>query len=153
MTASYQVNGILETVGPTLEFINDTNRDGLVMTDVRVAPLSTGGISRELSLPQMTLRRHEIIFVAFELPESREGLHLMQRREYIIMYTPVAVVRAGVHLPAETLTNDFLTSTTGDLLPVSDAQIHLFTTPSLPFSTQADLLMIGRGGIQFFHDA
>lgn len=151
LTPSYQFAGNLEVIGSLIEFLNDSSRDGLVLTDVHIAPLTPGGTLKDLARSSITVRRDEIVFISF--PDLQPEVRTLQRKEYYIAYTPVAVVKCAFHLLAETITTDFVTSMTGDLLPISEVHVFLFTPSRLPFQDRADLMLIGKRHIQFYHSA
>lgn len=153
LTPTHILVGQLETVGPPLEFLNDPLRDGLILKNARVAPLNPDLPLKDMTLPQVTLRRQEIIMLMLTDPESQSQINIMHREEALIVYTPLTVVRANFHLPAEARITDFLSSVSGELQPVSDVNLFLLFSPPLPFPEQSALSLIGRQYIQFYHEA
>jgi hypothetical protein len=151
LTRSFQFNGRLETVGNPLDFLNDPTRDGLALHQAHIAPLTPGGPIRGLARPQVSVRRREVVFLHYTEPEAREAIRLLARGEPLIAYTPLAVLRGTFHLPAEALLSDFLASTTGSFLPVTQAQLFFLQNLPSPFPSECELLMVGRRYIQVYH--
>lgn len=153
LTLSFHFTGYLETVGPPTEFLDAEHRDGLVLYDARLAPLTPGGMVKGLSQPQVTIRRREIVLLHLADAESQATIRTLPRRELLIAYTPLAVVRGAFHLPTEAAMTDFLSTTPGELLPVRDVLLFLLSPPPLTFPDRADLMLVGRRHIQFYHRA
>jgi hypothetical protein len=151
LTPSYQFTGTLEIIGSLIEYLNDASRDGLVLMDAHIAPLTPGGTLKDLARPSVTVRRGEIVLIGF--PDLQPEVRTLQRREYYIAYTPVGVVKSAFHLLAETRATDFLSTMTGELLPISEVDVFLFTPSRLPFQERADLMIIGKRYIQLYHSA
>jgi len=153
LTLSFHFTGYLETIGSPTEFLESSDRDGLILYDARLAPLTPGGMVKGLSQPQVTIRRQEIVLLHLADAESQATIRTLPRQELLIAYTPLAVVRGGFHLPTEALTTDFLSSTSGELLPVRDALLFMLSPPPLTFPDRAGLILVGRRHIQFYHRA
>jgi len=151
LTQSFQFNGRLETVGNPLDFLNDPTRDALILRQAYIAPLTPGGPIRGLARPQVSVRRQEVLFLYYAGSEAREAIRLLARREPLIAYTPLAVLRGTFHLPAEALLGDFLASTTGSFLPITHAQLFFLQRLPSPFPSECELLMVGRQYIQLYH--
>jgi len=151
LTPSFHLNGSLEVVGGPLDFLNDSRRDALVLTDVHLTPLTPGSPMRSMTRPQLVLRRQEVALLCFADPDVRADIRLLVRAESLIIYTPLAVLRGSMHVPAEVAMNDVLSSTPGDFLAVTDA--HLFPLRELPapWPTQSGLVIVGRPYVQLYH--
>jgi hypothetical protein len=70
-----------------------------------------------------------------------------------MIYTPIAVCRGHFPMPSEAKIGDFLGVVPGDLLPIVDAHIFPFVELSAPFVREAELLLIGRSHLLFYHPA
>jgi hypothetical protein len=70
-----------------------------------------------------------------------------------MIYTPIAVCRGHFPMPSEARIGDFLSVVPGDLLPVRDVRIFPFVELSAPFTLEAELLLIGRSHLLFYHPA
>jgi hypothetical protein len=153
LTVHFQFSGQIETVGPVANFINDPTRDCFSLYDVRMAHLTPGSPLKTISRPHVVVRKPHIVLLYFTSAEIRTSIRTLTRRELLVAYTPVAVCRGYFHMPAEANVRDFLGVTPGDLLPVSEAHIFPMIELPAPFPAQADLVMVGRPHLQFYHAA
>jgi hypothetical protein len=71
----------------------------------------------------------------------------------MMIYTPIAVCRGYLPMPAEARIGDFLGVVPGELLPVIDARIFPFVELPAPFPLEADLMLMGRSHWLFYHPA
>jgi len=153
LTRSFQFNGQLEVVGNPLDFLNDPNRDALSLRQAYIIPITPGGPIRGLARPQISVRRSEVVLLHFADQEAREEMHLLARKELLIAYTPLLVLRGIFHLPAEAPLSDFLASMSSAFLPVTRATLFLLVELPSPFPQECDLLLIGQRYIQLYHIA
>jgi hypothetical protein len=151
LTPTLQVAGRLEFFGPPLVYLNDPERDGVTVQDARVAALTPTGPFKGLMRSLVTIRRQEIVLLYFLDPAVKEKISLLVHSEHLVSYTRLAIVRGAFHMPVEALLEDFLATTAGDLLAISDAQVYFLISPPMPFLDRCDLLMVGRGHIQMYH--
>lgn len=153
LTASFQFSGQLEVVGALLNYINDPNRDSLSLYDAHLTPLMPGGPLKGFSRPHVVVRRPHIVFLYFVSAETRAALKLLVRQELLVAYTPVAVCRGYFHMSAEANVRDFLDSTQGSLVAVTEARLFPLVEFPVPFPLEAELLMVGRTQVQSYHPA
>ncbi len=153
LTPSLQIAGHLEIIGTPLTFLSDPGRDGMVLHDVRVVPLASGGPFKGLTQPLVTIRRQEIMLLYFSDPEARAAVQTLARKEQIIAYTSLAILRGAFHMPAESLITNFLATTSGDFLPLTEARVFLLTPLPVPYPDRCELLLVGRKYIQMYHPA
>jgi len=153
LTAHFQFSGQLETVGPVENFINDPARESLSLYDVHLAPLTPGSPLKAISRPHIVILKPQIVLFYLVSAETRASIRTFARRELLVAYTPVAVCRGYFHMPAEANARDFLGVVAGDLLPVTEAHIFPFTKLPILFTTEAELVMLGRSHVLFYHTA
>jgi hypothetical protein len=153
LTAHFQLSGQVETVGSVDTFINDPARDCFVLHDVRLAPLASGSPLKPLSRPHAVICRSEIALLHFTSAETQAAIRTLQRRELLVAYTPVAVCRGYFHMPTEANVNTFLGVTSGSLLPITEAYVFPLIELPDPFPAEADMLLVGRTHLRFYHPA
>ena len=153
LTRDFHFSGQIEAVGPVSNFVEDTTRDSLPLYDARLTPLNPASPLKTMARPQVVVRKSQIALLYFASAETRASIRTLARRQLLVAYTPVSVCRGYFHLPTEADVRDFLSVVRGDLLPVTDA--HIFPLIELPasFPARADLLMVGRPHLQFYHTA
>ncbi len=153
LTTHFQFSGQLETVGPMGNYINDPSRQSLSFYDVNLSPLTPGSPLKGISRPHVVILKPQIVLLYPESEKARTSVSLFARREPLMIYTPVAVCRGYFPMPAEGKIGDFLGIVPGDLLPILDAQIFPFIDLPAPFTRQAELVLIGRSHMLFYHSA
>lgn len=151
LTPTMQIEGQVEIVGAPLAFLNAEERDGLILHQAHILPLPTGGRLREWTQSSLTLRRQEIVLLYLTDPAVQASVQTLTRRETYICYTPLAVLRADFHMPAEALRFDFLASLSGALIPATNVQVFMLTPTPRPFPDRCDLLLVGRPHILMYH--
>lgn len=151
ITRFFQFSGQLEVVGNPLDFLNDRTRDALVLRQAYIAPLTPGGPIRGLARRQVSVRKQEVVFLYYTDAEAREAIRLMTRKELLIAYTPLAVLKGVFHLPAEARLSDFLAAMSDLFLPLSRAELFFLQELPSPFPTRCELLLVGRQYIQVYH--
>jgi len=153
LTTSFQFSGQLETIGALLGYINDANRDSFSLSDAYLTPLTPGAPMKGISRPQLTIRRPQIAFLYFASPESRAAVRMLVQKHALVVYTPVAVCRGYVHMPAEARLRDFMDVVTDEMFTISEARIFPLIELPAPFPLEADLLFVGRFQVQCYHPA
>ncbi len=151
LTTHFQFSGQLETVGPLGTYINDPARESLSLYDVHISPLTPGSPLKGLARPHVVILRSQIMIMLLASEKSRESITTFARREMLTIYTPIAVCRGRFPLPAEARISDFLGVIPGDLLTLMDVQTFPFVNLPTPFPTQAEMLLIGRSAMLFYH--
>ena len=151
LTTNFQFNGQLETVGPAGNYINDPARQSLSLYDVHLSPLTPGSPLRGISRPHVVILKSQIVLFYLASEEARASVSTFARHEPLMIYTPVAVCRGHFPMPSEARIGDLLSVVPGDLLPLLDARIFPFTELPAPFTLEAELLLIGRSQLLFYH--
>jgi len=151
VTPRFQINGQLETVGTTFTFINDAKRESLPLYEVTITPLRANGPLASFTRPHIILRRSEIVLLYFTSAETRSEIHTLRRRELLVVYTPPAVCRGYFHMADEAQLSDFIEDTVGTLLPITEVQIFSLDEFPTSFPAEAELLLIGRSYLEFYH--
>ena len=151
LTTDFQFNGQLETVGPAGNFVNDPARESLSLYEVQIAPLRAGSPLKTFSRPHVVVLKSKVILLHFVSAEARDSISTFARSEVLMAYTPLAVCRGHFHLPAEASIRDFLSVVPSDLLVISNAHTFPFVELPLAFPTEAELVLLGRSHLQFYH--
>jgi hypothetical protein len=153
LTCHFQFSGQMEAVGPVLSFVNDSARESLPLYDVRLTPLTPGSPLMGLSRPHVVVRKPQVVLAYFASAETRASIHTLARTEPLVAYTPVAVCRGEFHMPAEARIGDFVESTQGELLAVTNARIFPLIEFPAPFPTDVELVLVGRSQLLSYHPA
>jgi hypothetical protein len=153
LTTRFQFSGQVETVGPVANFIDDPTRDSLSLYDTRLASLTPGTPLKAISRPHVVVLKSQIVLLYFTSAETRASIRTLTRRELLVAYTPLAVCRGYFHMSSEADVRDFLSLARGDLLPITQAHIFPLVELPEPFPAEAELVMVGRSHLHFYHTA
>jgi hypothetical protein len=151
VTPTLQLAGRFEFFGTPLVYLNDDARDGIVLRDTRVGALDPGAPFKSLNRPQVTVRRSEIVLLYLIDPEIKAKASLLKREERLVTYTPLAILQGNFHMPVESQVEDFLSTTTGEFLPMTEARVFPLVTLPMDFPEHCDMLMMSRHFIQIYH--
>jgi hypothetical protein len=151
LTPTLQLAGRFEFFGPLLFYLNDADRDGVVIQNARIAALDPSAPLRMLNRPSVTIRRSEIALLHLADPEILAKASLLKREERLVAYTPLAILQGDFHMLVESQLEDFLSTTTGQFLPLTDAQVFPLVSLPMSFPERCDLLMVSRRFIQIYH--
>ena len=153
LTTNFRFSGQLETVGDVSTFINDGVRDSLSLYDAHLTPLTPGSPMKGLQRPHVVVRRPQVVFLHFTSAETRSSFRILQRKELLVAYTPVAVCRGYFHMSAEARMRDFIDVVLEQLIPVTEARIFPLVEFPASFPLETDMIMIGRSQLQSYHPA
>ena len=153
LTVDFQFSGQLETVGNVPTFINDAVRDSLSLYDAHLTPLTPGSPMKGFQRPHIVVRRPQIVFLHFDSAETRTSFQVLQHKELLVAYTPVAVCRGYFHMSAEARVRDFIDVVHEQLIPVTEARIFPLVELPAPFPAETEMIMIGRSQLQSYHPA
>jgi len=151
ITPCFQITGHLETIGMPFSFVNDAGRGSFSIYDAHLSPLARGGLLKSFPRPHVVIRRSEIVLLHFASAETRASIRMLRRKELLVAYTPVAVCRGYFHMADDANLNDFLDDITVTLLPITETKVFPLVELPAPFSTEADLLLVGLSHLQFYH--
>lgn len=151
LTSTFQLAGRFEFFGPPLIYLNDPERDGIVLTDARIAALDPNVPFKGLNRPVATIRRSQVALLHLVDPEIQAKANLLRREERLVTYTPMAILQGDYHMSVESQVEDFLSTTSGEFLPLTDARVFPLVSLPMPFPQHCDLLLVARPFIQMYH--
>jgi hypothetical protein len=151
LTINFQFSGQLEVLGDISTYINDARRDSLSLHDAYLNPLTPGTPIKGFKRPFVIVRRPQIVFMYLNSPETQSSVQLLQRKELLVAYTPIAVCQGYFHMSAEARVADFVDAVQHNFVPVTQARIFPLIELPAPFPTEADLILIGRSQLQSYH--
>lgn len=153
LTADFQLSGQFETKGAMLIFLNDPGRSSFSLYDARLTSLDPANPLKELTRPHIVIRKPQIALLYFTEDESRSSIRLLRRRELMVAYTPMAVCKGYLHMADEASVSDLLDVAQGDLVPMTDVQVFPLIELPTPFPAEAELMLVGRSQLRFYHPA
>lgn len=151
LTAMFSLQGTYAPVGRMLDALNREGTVSFVMSDVSLTPLAPGASLRTISVPALTLNKHEILFFAFEEGTALEEMTLRKRVERAILYVPHFVIRGGFHLGTEDRFHDVLDAWRGQFQPITSATLYPLDEIRGTIRKSHELIIVNTGAIQLYH--
>jgi len=147
----FQCAGQMEPVGPLLDYLNKGNRSTFPLFDAKLVLIESAGPLTAISRPEIVVSAQELGLIFFLDADYCRQVQVLRQFDRIIAYTPHAVLRGNFHRGAETRLRDLLDMMGGAFLAMTE--VSIFATTALPaaFPQRAELLIVNRSHIQFYH--
>jgi hypothetical protein len=148
-----EYEGDLEPIGPVMDFLNASTRSTFSLHSARVVPIGSDERFKGITRAEIIVDKSEFGILCSDDPEFGSKVQMLRFADSVIAYTPHAIVRGQFHRGAETRLPDLFDAMQGDFMPVTDAS--LFPTTDLPASlpSHADLIILNRQFVRFYHSA
>jgi len=150
LTTQFQIQGIMEPIGPIMDYLNDANRQFLSFLDA-TASLLTPGPMGQITRTQMVFPKSDLVAIFIDDAKARSSIQLLKRIERAFIYLPSLVCRAEMHMGADSRWQDALSLTPGDFFGVTAVMAFPLSPLPGPFPQQADLLILSRLHVRMLH--
>jgi hypothetical protein len=149
-TPQFLLAGTLEPVGSLMPYLNNADRNNLLLKQVSATPIET-----TLSLPTFTadelwIPRKELIAVRFMDTLSPDTMPLLSHKEKIRVFLPHIVVQGTFSRGADTKMHEIFDVISGDWVACVDAQIYPLYPTKCQISRDAPRMLIIKRYIQFY---
>jgi len=152
ITTGFHVKGLVEPVGPWLEFMNNRERHTLTVLNANASPL--GGKNSHLpEHPQVYLSRHDVCAVILSDPAARAAMTILKHAEPAIAHVGPLICRCEFHMGAESHLNTFFDDLAGDFFVATHVELYVSATPSNPLPHRAEMMLINRRQVRLFYSA
>ncbi len=150
-TATRKFEGIFHPMGALFEDINDPEKGDFYLTEVTFSPLSPGSRFGLISMPEVVVRKHNVIFFYFRDKSAHEKLRLLTRTERIAVYTETFALQGDFHLGAEQKYRDMFDTMRGDFQPMTDVTLFPLLQTQVPLVREHDMILINTQNMYFYH--
>jgi hypothetical protein len=150
LTLGYHIQGILEPIGPIVNYLNDVNRQYVPFLDATVNSLTPGPLGK-VTRPQLIIPKTDLVAMYLDDATARASVQHMKRIERYIAYLPSLVCRGEFHLGTDTRWQDVLSLLVADFFGVTAVTAFPLVTLPGPFPQQADLLILNRAHVRMLH--
>jgi len=150
LTTSFHIQGVMEPIGPIINYLNDVNRQHIPFFDATVSSLTPGPMGQILR-SQLVVPKTDIVAIFLDSAEAQSSIQLMKRVERCIAYMPSLVCRAEFHMGTDTRWQDMFSLLAGDFFAVTSATIFPLVALPGPFPQQANSLIVSRLHVQMLH--
>ena len=150
LTPAYLIQGILEPIGPIINYLNDVNRQYIPFLDATVNSLTPGPLGK-VTRPQLIIPKTDLVAMYLDDANAQASVQHMKRVERYIAYLPSLVCRGEFHLGTDTRWQDILSLLVADFFGVTAVTAFPLVTLPGPFPQQADLLILNRTHVRMLH--
>jgi hypothetical protein len=150
LTTAYHIQGILEPIGPIINYLNDVNRQYIPFLDATVNSLTPGPLGK-VTRPQLIIPKTDLVAMYLDDATARASVQHMKRVERYIAYLPSLVCRGEFHLGTDTRWQDTLSLLVGDFFGITAVTAFPLVALPGPFPQQADLLILNRAHVRMLH--
>jgi len=150
-THSRHFIGTFEPLGALLDDINDPNRGDFYLTQATFTPLDPASPFKPVSMPEVVVRKHDVIFLFFKDKSAHTTFRLLTRTEQVIVYTTLFAAKGEFHLGAEQRVRDMFDTMRGDYQAMTDVTIFPLIPTRVAMPREVDLILINTKNILFYH--
>jgi hypothetical protein len=150
-TATRVFEGVYQPMGALLSDINDPDKGDFYLADATFTSLAQGSKFPPVSVPEVVVRKHDVIFFYFEDESADEQFRLLAREEEVVVYTAAFALRGSFHLGAEQRVRDMFDTMRGDFQPMTGVTIFPLVQPRTAISRECRMILINVKNIQLYH--
>ncbi len=150
VTTAFHIQGIMEPIGPVLDYLNDASRQHVPFHDATVSPLTPGPMGQVVR-PQILFSKSDIVALYLDDAGGRSAVSLLRRVERGIVYLPSLVCRCELHMGVDTRWQDMLSLMPGDFFGITAVSAFPLIALPGPFPQQAELLILNRKHVRMMH--
>ena len=150
LTTAFHIQGMMEPIGPVINYLNDVNRQHIPFLEATVSPLTPGPMGK-IVRSELVVPKTDIVAIYLDSTEAQSSIQLLKRIERCIAYMPSLVCRAEFHLGADTRWQDMFSLMAGDFMAVTAATVFPRITLPGPFPPQANMMILSRLHVQMLH--
>ena len=152
ITASFQITGQIEPIGPWLDFLNA--RDKLTLPVYNAHLLAIGAsVGPALEKPQVMVNRHDICFIYLPDRNSHQTVHMLRNIQTAIAHIGPVICRGEWHLGMEATLATFIDDLPGNFFPISNADLHAQVTLPELLPHKAEVMLVNRLQVAVYHPA
>jgi len=147
----FEIRCMLRSVGLLQTFLNDELKPILTLHDASVIGLERGNPATSMALPELYARKDLCHAIAFDemLPQEETGL--MPRGEPMAIYTSHYVVQGKLHMGSEDRPHDFIATSKGQFIVLTDAALFPLFELQARMIQQAPLVFVHHSTVRMHH--
>ncbi len=150
-SATRRFEGIYEPTGALFDDVNNPSKGDFALSKATCTVLSPDSLLSPVSLPEVVVRKHDVIFFYFKDESAHDKFRLLARTEKIVVYTATFALRGDFHLGVEQRVRDMFDTMRGDFQPMTDVTIFPLIKTQVPIPRQLKMAFINIKNIQLYH--
>lgn len=149
-TPQFFLSGILEPVGSLMPYLNNADRNNILMKQVSATPIDPAYSLPTFNAEEIWVPRKELLAIKFLDAISSDTMPLMTNKEKVRVFLPHIVIQATFSRGADTKIHEIFEVLSGDWVVASDAQIFPLHPMKCQFGRDAQRVLIIKRHIQFY---
>lgn len=150
-SAARRFEGIYEPMGALLDDINSASKGDFFLSKATSTMLSPDSLLSPVSLPEVIIRKQDVVFFYFKDESAHDKFRLLTRTEKIVVYTATFALRGNFHLGVEQRVRDMFDTMRGDFQPMTDITIFPLIKTHVSIPRQLKMAFINIKNIQMYH--
>lgn len=143
LTQKFQVVGSLTPLGDILSFLNDPQRETLIIEDAEATPIQAPWRGGAFTSAELVLPKSEVQIVLVD-GLQRDDMQLLPRAENLVVYTDTFAVRGGFHTGSDTKVSDIFYITQGPFFPATNAEAYGVVSLKVAIGGAAPVLFLNK---------
>jgi hypothetical protein len=152
ITPAFQITGLIEPIGPWLDFLNTKDKFTLPVFNAHVLAIGTS-VGPAPEKPQVYVNRHDICFINLPDRNSHQTVHMLRNVHTAIAHIGPVVCRGEWHMGADATLTTFIDDLPGNFFPVTGADLHAKSALPAPLPHKAELILVNRLHVSLYHPA
>jgi hypothetical protein len=149
-TPQFLLSGILEPIGSLMPYLNNADRNNILMKQVSAAPIDPSTSLPTFTADELWVPRKELLALKFLDTISPDTMPLLVNKEKLRVFLPHLVVQATFSRGADTKIYEIFDVISGDWVAAADAQIYPLHPTKCQFGRDAQRMLIIKRHIQFY---
>jgi len=149
-TPQFLLSGILEPIGALLPYLNNADRNNILLKQVSATPIDTAYNLPTFTADELWVPRKELLAVKFLDTISADTMPLLSTKEKLRVFLPHIVVQAIFSRGPDTKIHEIFDVLAGDWVTAADAQIYPLHPMKCQFGRDAQRVLLIKRHIQFY---
>lgn len=149
-TPQFFLSGILEPVGSLMPYLNNADRNNILMKQVSATPIDPAYNLPTFNADEIWVPRKELLAIKFLDAISPDTMPLLTSKEKVRVFLPHLVVQATFSRGADTKIHEIFDVLSGDWVAAADAQVFPMHPMKCQFGRDAQMVLIIKRHIQFY---
>ena len=150
VTPAYEVVGQLETIGSTLDYLNNRETEFITIHDARVSAL-TQGAPAVPDQAQIHLNRSQICFVILLDQAARAGVNLLKQTQVAISQVSSIVCRGEYHMGSEWHLATYFEDQHSQFFPITNVELYSPVSMPVALPRKAEMILANRAFVQLYY--
>jgi hypothetical protein len=150
LTQEYLLTGQLAPLGPLLAFLDQADRGIMTLKQAHAVALDPASQVGSFQADELIVTKHDVIAIRLQEAVTQATVHLLPRREKMLVFMPSIIIQAEFHCGPDTRASDLLEATPGRWATASEARIFPLRASKQALFQEAKILLVNKRHIRFY---